>query len=218
MNEKVSLHHIQDNLNSYTKRELESLLYTLIDAYKTIDSKRELIMEDYASLREENKNLEKQNLHLLSKNIELSKKLDLVTKRSETLSKELLVTKTEGENGMRWTRSSILLDNIHKNRSSKRHGIGFDKTSSQVKKKPNIDCLCMHCGPVGHKSHDCQRKQTAHNKNLKSLRKPHHEKTNEQKQIPTVKSLPRWARKNLIHPFSKHKSKWNWVPKSNPQN
>ena len=46
MNEKVSLHHIQDNLNSYTKGELESLLYTLIDAYKTIDSKRELIMED----------------------------------------------------------------------------------------------------------------------------------------------------------------------------
>ena len=53
MNEKVSLHHIQDNLNSYTKRELESLLYTLIDAYKTIDLKRELIIEDYASLREE---------------------------------------------------------------------------------------------------------------------------------------------------------------------
>ena len=41
MNEKLSLHHIQDNLSSYSKRELESLLYTLIDAYKTIDSKRE---------------------------------------------------------------------------------------------------------------------------------------------------------------------------------
>jgi len=27
MNEKVSLHHIQDNLSSYSKRELESLLY-----------------------------------------------------------------------------------------------------------------------------------------------------------------------------------------------
>ena len=40
-NEKVSLHHLQDNLGSYSKRELESLLYTLIDAYKTIDSKRE---------------------------------------------------------------------------------------------------------------------------------------------------------------------------------
>ena len=82
MNEKVSLHHIQDNLNSYSKRALESLLYTLIDAYKTVDSKRELIMEDYASLREENKILETQNLHLLSKHTELSKNLDLVTKRN----------------------------------------------------------------------------------------------------------------------------------------
>ena len=173
-------------------------------------------MEDYASLREENKNLEKQN-HLLSKNTELSKNLDLVTKRNEALTKKLLVTKIEAENGMRWTRSSILLDNIHKNRTSERLGIDFDRTSPQVK-YPNIDCLCMHCGLVGHKIHDCQRKQTAHNKNLKSLRKPHHEKTNEQKQIPKVKPLPRWSRKNLIHPFSKHKSKWIWVPKSNPQN
>ena len=65
MNEKVSLHHIQDNLNSYSKRELESLLYTLIDAFKTIYSKRKLIMEDYTSLREENKKIEKLNLHLL---------------------------------------------------------------------------------------------------------------------------------------------------------
>ena len=102
-------------------------------------------MEDYASLREENKSLEKQNLHLLSKNTKLSKNLDLVTKRNETLSKELLVTKTEAENGMRWTRSSILLDNIHKNRTSERPGIGFDKTSPQVK-NPNIDCLCMTVG------------------------------------------------------------------------
>jgi len=137
-------------------------------------------MEDYASLREENKILEKQNLYLLSKNAKLSKNLDLITKRKEALSKALLVTKIEAENGMRWTRSSILLDNMHKNRTFEKHGIGFDRTSSQVK-NPKIDCLCMHCGLEGHKSHDCQRKQTAHNKNLKSLRKPHHEKPNEQK-------------------------------------
>ena len=202
INEKVILHNLQENLGSYSKRELESLLYTLIDAYKTLDSKRVLIMKDYASLREENKSLEKQNLHLLSKNTKLSKNLELVTKRNETLSKELLVTKTEAENGMRWTRSSILLDSIHKNRTFEKHGIGFDRTSSQVK-NPNIDCLCMHCGLVGHKSHDCQKKQTAHNKNLKSLRKPHHDKPNEQKQIPTDNSLPRLARRNLIHPFPK---------------
>ena len=75
----------------------------------------------------------------------------------------------------------------------------------------------MHCGLVGHKSHDCQNKQTAHKKNLKSLRKPHHDKPNEQKQIFIDKSLPRWARRNLIHPFPKLKSKWIWVPKSKIQ-
>ena len=51
INEKVSLHNLQDNLGSYPKRELESLLYTLIDEYKTIDSKRELIMEDCITKR-----------------------------------------------------------------------------------------------------------------------------------------------------------------------
>lgn len=55
----VSLHHVQDNLNSYSKRELESLLYTLINVYQSADSKRELIVEDYASLREQNDNFEK---------------------------------------------------------------------------------------------------------------------------------------------------------------
>ena len=124
----------------------------------------------------------------------------MVSKKNEELTKELLVTKTVAKNGMRWIRSCILLGNIHKNRSLERHGIGFDRTSPQVK-NPNIDCLCMHCGLVGHKSYDCRRKFTAHNNNLNSLRKPHHEKTNEQKQFPTAKSLPRWARKNLIHPF-----------------
>ena len=67
MNDQVSVHHIQDNLNSYSERELESLFYTLIDAYKTIDSKSKLIMEDYASLTEVNKKLNKENIHLLSK-------------------------------------------------------------------------------------------------------------------------------------------------------
>ena len=70
-------------------------------------------MEDYASLREENKNLEKQN-HLLSKNTELSKNLDLVTKRNETLTKELLVTKTEAENEIRWTGPPYCLQHSQK--------------------------------------------------------------------------------------------------------
>ena len=104
-------------------------------------------MEDYASLREENKIIEKQNIHLLSKNAKLSKNLDLITKRKEALSKELLVTKIEAENGMRWTRFSILLDSIHKNRTIEKHGIGFDRTSSQVKKSQHR--LFMHALWIG---------------------------------------------------------------------
>ncbi|KAG5604913.1 hypothetical protein H5410_026405, partial [Solanum commersonii] len=126
---KVSLHHVKNNLSSYSKRELESLLYTLINAYQSADSRRELIMEDYASLREENENLEKQNHRLLSKITELNKNLDSMTKKNEELNKELHMSKAEVENSMRWTRSSILLDNIHKSQTSTKHGIGFDKNS-----------------------------------------------------------------------------------------
>ena len=71
-------------------------------------------MEDYASLREENKKLEKQNLHLLSKNTELSKNLDLASKRNEELTKELLVTKTEAENEIRWTGPPYCLQHSQK--------------------------------------------------------------------------------------------------------
>ena len=159
----------------------------------------------------------KKKSSFIIKKTELSKNLELVSKRNRELTKELLVTKTEAENGMRWTTSSILLDNIHKSLTSERHGIGFDRTSPQVK-YPNIDCLCIHCGLVGHQSYDCRRKLIAHNKSLNSMRKPHHEKTNEQKQISTIKSLPIWALKNLIYPFFKYKSQWIWVSKSNPKN
>jgi len=202
---KVSLHHVKNNLSSYSKRELESLLYTLINAYQSTDSRRELIMEDYASLREENENLEKQNHRLLSKITELNKNLDSMTKRNEELNKELHMSKAEAENSMRWTRSSILLDNIHKSQTSTKHGIGFDK-NSQVK-NPNIDCLCVHCAFTGHKSYDCHRKLTAYENNLTYLRKPHPKRVT--KQIPNTKPLPRWAKKNLIHLFSNKKGpKW----------
>ncbi|KAG5604259.1 hypothetical protein H5410_025751 [Solanum commersonii] len=164
---------------------------------KSADSRRELIMEDYASLREENENLEKQNHRLLSKITELNKNLDSMTKKNEELNKELHMSKAEAENSMRWTRSSILLDNIHKSQTSTKHGIGFDK-NSQVK-NPNIDCLCVHCGFTGHKSYECHRKLTAYENNLTYLRKPHPKRVT--KQIPNTKPLPRWARKNLIHPF-----------------
>ena len=51
---KVSFHHIKVNIESYSKKELESLLSTLIDAYQSFNSEREQMMENYASLREVN--------------------------------------------------------------------------------------------------------------------------------------------------------------------
>ena len=59
----------------------------------------------------------------------------------------------------------------------------------------------MHCGFAGHKSYDCHKKLAAHKDNLNSLRRSHFEKVIEQ--IPTVKPLPRLARKNPIYPFLK---------------
>ena len=47
---KVSFHHIKVNIESYSKKELESLLSTLIDAYQSVNSEREQVMENYASL------------------------------------------------------------------------------------------------------------------------------------------------------------------------
>lgn len=36
------------------------------------------------------------------------------------------------------------------------------------------------------------------------------------KSTPTLKSLLRWAKRNLIHPFyNKQAFKWIWVPKTN---
>ena len=64
---KVSFHHIKVNIESYSKKELESLLSTLIDAYQSFNSEREQMMENYASLREVNDNLEKHNHFLQNK-------------------------------------------------------------------------------------------------------------------------------------------------------
>ena len=47
---KVRFNHIRGNHHSYSKRKLESLLNTL-DAYQSINSKKEEVIEDYASLR-----------------------------------------------------------------------------------------------------------------------------------------------------------------------
>ena len=108
---------------------------------------------------------------------------------------------------MRWNRSSIILDSLHKSQSSSRHGIGFSET-----KNPNIECLCSHCGLTGHKSHACDKKQIAHQKKISFLRKS--QKKTDPEPGSTPKVLPRWARKILIHPFNhKQALQWMWVPK-----
>jgi len=111
----------------------------------------------------------------------------------------------EAEHSMRWTRSFIILDSIQKSQSFARHGIGFDKTSSETKNR-NIDCLCSHCGLTRHKSYACIKKLTAYKNNLNFLKKTYRGVT---KLVPKSKPLQRWAKKNLIHPFSnKQGPKW----------
>ncbi|KAK4707041.1 hypothetical protein R3W88_033401 [Solanum pinnatisectum] len=161
----VSFHDIKENLDSYSKRQLESLLYTLINAYQSTCSKRNIIMEDYASPREENENLEKQNHYLQNKLKELSNNLQSMIKRNEDLQAKLHTTKMEVEHSMRRTKSSIIYDSIQKSQSSTKHGIGFDKASSKTK-NPNIVCLCSHCGLTRHKSYACIKKLITHINNL----------------------------------------------------
>ena len=55
---KVRFNNIRGNTHSYSKRKLESLFNNL-DAYQSINSKKEQMIDDYASLRKENVNLAK---------------------------------------------------------------------------------------------------------------------------------------------------------------
>ena len=55
---KVRFNHIRGNPHSYSKRKLESLLNTL-DAYQSINCKKEQMIDHYASIRKENVNLVK---------------------------------------------------------------------------------------------------------------------------------------------------------------
>ncbi|KAH0725513.1 hypothetical protein KY284_001378 [Solanum tuberosum] len=83
--DQVSQHHIKENLDSYSKRKLESLLHTLINAYQSTCSERDLLMDDYASLRDENEILEQQ-IRLLHKKLkELNKEFQSIIVKNELL-------------------------------------------------------------------------------------------------------------------------------------
>ena len=85
---KVSFHHIKVNIESYSKKELESLLSTLIDAYQSVNSEREQVMENYASLREVNDNLEKHN-HFLQNKLKEQIKISELTHKGKNSASEL---------------------------------------------------------------------------------------------------------------------------------
>ena len=145
-------------------------------------------MQDYVSLREENMTLEQQNCFLLNKQVELEKDLNSSILKNQALQKKLNTTEQKAENSMRWNRSSIILDSLHKSQSSTRHRIGFTEI-----KNPNIDRLCSHCGLTGHKSHACDKKQISHHKKFSFLRK--NQKKSDPEHVSTSKVLPRWAKK-----------------------
>ena len=107
---------------------------TLIDAYQSVNSEREQVMENYASLREVNDNLEKHNHFLqnklkeqikiselshkgknsaselqlaLEENIKLlTIECQALTERNRLLQENLDHTKLDIERNLRWTRSS----------------------------------------------------------------------------------------------------------------
>ena len=85
---KISFHHIKVNIESYSKKELESLLSTLIDAYQSVNSEREQVMENYASLREVNENLEKHN-HFLQNKLKEQIKISELSNKGINSSSEL---------------------------------------------------------------------------------------------------------------------------------
>ena len=85
---KVSFHHIKVNIESYSKKELESLLSTLIDAYQSVNSEREQVMENYASLREVNDNLEKHN-HFLQNKLKEQIKISELSHKGKNSASEL---------------------------------------------------------------------------------------------------------------------------------
>ncbi|KAK6777920.1 hypothetical protein RDI58_024638 [Solanum bulbocastanum] len=206
---KVSLHHIKVNIDSYSKRELESLLSTLIGAYESISSKREQMMEDYAFLREQNENLEKHNHRLQNKLKEQVKTPEVshkgknsaselqfaleeeikqltinfhaLTERNRLLQENFDKTKLDLEQNLRWTRSSEILTQIQERQITSRSGIGFSKQKNLVAHTTYMSkCICTHCGNSGHSRNQCKALFEAFQKNVKFTKK---------KKAETVKNL-----------------------------
>ena len=196
----VSFLHIKVNIESYSKKELESLLSTLIDAYQSVKSEREQVMENYASLREVNDNLEKHNHFLqnkLKEQIKISElshkgknsaselqlalegklklltiKYQALTERNRLLQENLDHTKLDLERNLRWTRSSEILTQIQEKQTTSRSGIGFKKQNNLVSHTFHMSkSLCTHCGNSGHLKNQCKALFEAFQENVKFTKK-----------------------------------------------
>ncbi|KAG5572490.1 hypothetical protein H5410_062256 [Solanum commersonii] len=208
---KVSFHHIRGDLHSYSKRKLESVVNTLMDGHQSVISKKDQLIDEYASLRKENVNLEKNDHCIQNKMKEPRNDLYPVIKKNEALHKELHITKIETTHNMRWKRSSIMLDNIQKGQFSTRHGIGFNQNSIEITNFYK-DCLCIHYGLTRHKSNACPKKLKEHANNLRFLKKPGGERIT--KLVPNLKPYQNRLRKISFIPFLVNKDpSGSWFPK-----
>lgn len=211
---KVSFHHIKVNIESYSKKELESLLSTLIDAYQSVNSEREQVMENYAYLREVNDNLEKHNHFLQNKlkeqikiselshkgknsaselQLALEEKIKLLTikyqaltERNRLLQENLDHNKLDLERKLRWTRSCEILTQIQEKQTTSRSGIGYKKQNNLVSHTFHIPTsLCTHCGNSGHLKNQCKALFEVFQKNAKFTKK---EKTDTAKNLVRKKN------------------------------
>jgi len=95
------------------------------------------------------------------------------------------------------------------------HRVHNEKASIGFHKANNISQdLCYICGKIGYPTTECLVANDFRIRNTKFA--------NGNKFIPvgrnrSTNQLPRWARRNLIHPFDHKKGpKLVWVPKTNP--
>lgn len=151
---------------------------------------------------------------------------------NQNLRKNLEKAKADLERTHKWTRSSEILASMHDNHSSQRQGIGYNKES--LKDEPGTNqnnVLCSYCGTTGHYKDQCNFKLKVVKKNIYYTRiftemprkhpryRAFHQRPSSQNNLMRsgkTNSLPFWAKRDLIHPFTNKKGpKLIWVPKSN---
>ena len=123
------------------------------------------------------------------------------------LNTEISKIKVKLENANRWTHSSRIVNKLRDRVHNEKADIGFYKE--------NIisEDLCYICGKIDHPtterpvSSDFRKRNTKFSNGNKFMYIGRNRSTNR---------LPRWVKRNLIHPFDHKKGhKLVWVPKTN---